>query len=108
MTVHYVRSDIEFTSQPPGDTDEDFDAFIDRFEDAIIALSEKDKRLIDPSLAGSLRDRSFNVLMGVDVESRQEAAQVFSAAVRTALSESECDTPDWPTFANQHEPELVA
>lgn len=109
MTLHYVRSDVEFTSDNPGDTDDEFDAFTDRLEDALIDLAEKDPRLIDPSMAGSLRDRRMNVLMGVDANSGQEAAQIFSAALRSALSEAECETPEWPTFRPEQEPntELV-
>lgn len=109
MTLHHVRSQIEFTSDNPSDADDDFDAFVDAFEHALINLADRDSRLVDPNTAGSLRDRWVNVLMGVDASSKQEAAQAFSDTVRTALSEVECETPDWPSFRHSNEPtsELV-
>lgn len=105
MTVHYVRSEIAFTADR-AETDEEFDQFLDRITDELYDLAEgADTGIVDPSMTGSLADRTVRIIMGVEADSPRDAARLFSANVRAALHAAECATPGWPTYKPTGEPD---
>lgn len=97
MSVHYVHSGIVFAADQAV-TDDEFDAFLDEVTDQLYDLADKDGGLIDSTMTGSLATRTASIMMGVEADSWQDAARLFSANVRAALHAAECATPGWPTF----------
>lgn len=97
MSLHYVHSEIVFASDRP-DSGDDFDAFLDEVLDHLYDLADKDGGLVDPTMTGSMATKRVNIMMGVEADSSQDAARIFSANVRSALHAAECATPGWPTF----------
>jgi hypothetical protein len=80
------------------DSDDVFDAFVDRFIDELDNLQECGPGIVDPDVAGNLAHRTVEVTMGVEAGNLEDACRLFSANIRAALHAAECETPTWPRF----------
>lgn len=97
MTTHYLTADFQFESDPKA-TDQQFEEFLGRVMDELCELEDVDSGITEPDLTASLRDRMISVNMGIEADTRPDAARLYLANVRTALHAAGCGTPDWPTF----------
>ncbi|MFI6574529.1 hypothetical protein ACIBFB_01920 [Nocardiopsis sp. NPDC050513] len=98
MTIHHLVADLSFNARNGADSDEEFDAFVDRLVEELDNLQECDPGIVDPDVVGSLTNRTVSITMGVEAGNLEDASRLFSANIRAALHAAECETPTWPRF----------
>jgi hypothetical protein len=80
----------------------DFEAFLDRFYQNLLAMEEReDSRIVDPDMSASLAEHTFDVEMLVDADDPIEVSLIALTSVRTALHTVGCATPGWEVHVEQ-------
>lgn len=97
--MFYLTATMEFAcTDPPRDTDGNFEAFLDAVMEELANLEDLDEGISGADLTATITKRRATVDMSIEADSLNDAFRLFLANTRTALHAAGCGTANWPVY----------